>query len=298
MIIIGLNEQQKREKIKEYVKKYNIKHVLVFSPKKFMMDLPELDIPIEQIDWDEVIMYRTFYPLLATIDDTYLIVVNEFMRNRNRVNLTYNCLRHYLNQCGKQLIFEYFPFIEEHDDFMILYDFDTKTKYKGNHLCMDYLKEHANEIKIYKHDVQIDVINIPLPDDAKEKYDKKKNELFDKLGNSDPNNVPRALELHCGVWKKKYIDEGKEYVARNARFKKGNITTYKNVKYQQPYIMIDFMHKRLDVNDFLRVTQQERYEFLSTGLSIDCVYIDEMKKWSEKYDQFICQAIEAGICID
>lgn len=297
MIIIGSNEQQKREEITRYVKEWNIKQVIVFSPKKYMMQLPELDIPIRQIEWDEVIMYRTFYPLLAEIDETYLIIVNEFMRNRNRVNLTYNCLRHYLNQCGKQLVFEYFPFIEEHDDFMILYDFDSKTKYKGNHLCMEYLREHANEIVIYQHDIQIEVIEIPLPEDAAEKYQSRKDELFAKLGNSDPNNVPRALELYCGTWKKKYIEEEKQYVARNARYKKDNVIVFKKVEYQQPYIILDFMHKRLEMNDFFRVTQKESYQFISTGLSIDRVYINDMNEWRDKYDEFIQKAAEASIRI-
>lgn len=297
MIIVGMNEQQKRDEITKYVKQWNIKHVIVFSPKKYMMELPKLEISIKQIEWDEVIMYRTFYPLLAEIDETYLIVVNEFMRNRNRVNLTYNCLRHYLNQCGKQLIFEYFPFIEEHDDFMILYDFDTNTKYKGNHLCADYLEEHASEIVIYKHDISIDVIKISLPNGAFEKYETRKNELFDKIGSANPDNIPRALELFCGIWKKKYIEEDKSYVARSSRFKKANVTTFKNVEYQKSYIIIDFMHKRLDMNDFFRVTQKKCYQFISTGLSIDNMYINSMNEWRDKYDGFIKKANEAGIHI-
>ena len=71
-----------------------------------MLDLPDLgDVPIRQIEYNEVIMYRTFYPLLEEIGPDHLLVVNEFMRTRNRNDLTYNCLRHYLNQCGHTMVF-------------------------------------------------------------------------------------------------------------------------------------------------------------------------------------------------
>ena len=50
MIRIGLNEKQKQEEIKKYVKENNIKNVIVFSPKNMFMKLPKMDIPIRQID--------------------------------------------------------------------------------------------------------------------------------------------------------------------------------------------------------------------------------------------------------
>lgn len=298
MIIIGMDEEQKQEQIQRYVENHDIKKVIVFSPKKFMLDLPALGVAIKQLDWDDIIRWRIFYPLLEEINESYLIVVNELIRNNKRNNLTYNCLRHYLNQCGHQIVFEYFPFIDDKNDFMILHDFDTKSKYRNQKITTEILKEHASEIIIYQHQIDIIPQFIDLPDNALDKYEEKKNELFSELGNNkDPNNVPRALELYCGIWKEKYISNDANYIARNSRFKRDNVTVYKNAGYKQGYIMLDFMHKRIDINDFFRKTQQKEYVFISTGLSIDNVYINQFIEWREKYYGFIKEAEEAGICI-
>lgn len=299
MILIGMNEEQKQEQIKQYIEKHQeIKKVIVFSPKKFTLKLPTLSVSIKQLDWDDIIRWRIFYPLLEEIDKSYLIIVNELMRNNKRNNLTYNCLRHYLNQCGHQIVFEYFPLIDDRNDFMILYDFDTKSKYRNQNISDNLLREHSSKITIYQHNIDINTQLIDLPKDATHKYENKKDELFKKLGNNkDPNNIPRALELYCGTWKKRYIENNKCYIARNDRFKRSNVIVYKNASYKQNYILLDFMHKRIDMNDFFRKTQQNKYIFISTGLSIDNVYIEQFKEWREKYNEFIKKSEEAGICI-
>ena len=326
MIRLGLSEEQKQNEIIRYVKNHDVKEIIVFSPQKFLMDMPGEpiqtasngitsatdtlnvektdksftqekymlkipgygEIPIRQIEYKEVIMYRTFYPLLEEIDKGYLLVVNEFMRTRNRSDLTYNCLRHYLNQCGHQIIFEYFPFIEEVSDFMILLDFDTKSKHKGSGFSQDFLWEE--DIKAINPHLNLTVDTVELPDNAEEEYEKKKNELFDTIGNRNPDTIPRQLHLFCGKWKKPYILPDKQYVARNARYHLKNVTTYPNVLRGETYTLLDWQHRRLDMNDFFRRTGQSKITFLSTDLSVDNVYVKFFKEWLARLEDFYAEA--------
>ena len=55
----------------------------------------------------------------------------------------------------------------------------------------------------------------------------KKNELFDNLGNKDPDTIPRNLQLLAGDFKKK--SNWTKYVARNKRFKLDNVFTYDEI---------------------------------------------------------------------
>ena len=259
MIRIGLTQKQKHHEIKEYVSSNPVKSVIVFSPEKFKMELPDLgDIPIRQIEYNEVIMYRTFYPLLEEIGNDHLLVVNEFMRTRNRNDLTYNCLRHYLNQCGHSIIFEYFPFIKSNEDFMILLDFDTKSKYKGTGFRADLIE--GEDVRCQRYDT-----------------------------------IPRQLHVFCGKWKRPLINSELEYVARNARFSKPNVVTFPNAKPGHNYTLLDFPSRRMDFNDFLRRTEQHRFTFLSTGFSVDQYYINSFNEWKKRLEEFYAQtSVYAG----
>lgn len=289
MIRIGLREEQKKREIQKYINNHNVESVIVFSPKKFFLDLPELDgVPIRQIEYDEVIMYRTFYPLLEEIGKTHLLVVNEFMRKTNRVDLTYNCLRHYLNQCGHQIIFEYFPFISKPADFMTLLDFDTQSIHKGFGFEWPMLQE--TDLLCQNQNLTFNIENVPIPDGAEEEYKNKRDELFDNLGRRDPDIVPRELHLFTGKWKKAALSSDKQYVARNSRIKQSNITTYPKAERGKRYISIDLPHRRLDMNDFLRRTGQTDIQYLSTGLSVDRVYIQDLEDWLKELEGFYAKA--------
>lgn len=289
MILIGLTEKQKQDEIRRYVEKNSVKHVIVFSPQKFLMELPKLgDVPIEQIEYKEVIMYRTFYPLLERIDQDYLLVVNEFMRTSNRSDLTYNCLRHYLNQCGHQIVFEYFPFIADPAEFMILLDFDTKSKHKGSGF-EDRMLDEEYVLCSNRH-ISLNVEKVGLPDGAKDEYEKRKEELFKDLGKRDPDTVPRELHAFCGRWKKPFIRPELAYVSRNGRYNLPNVTTYPNVERGVQYILLDFQHRRLAMNDFLRKTQESNLTFLSTGLSVDEYYVKEFYAWLARLESFYAKA--------
>ena len=72
---------------------------------------------------DEIIQYKFYYRLLQEIGKDTLLVVNECLRMQNRYDLTYNCLRLFLQQTPHALVFQYLPIIDTIADFMVLFDF-------------------------------------------------------------------------------------------------------------------------------------------------------------------------------
>lgn len=285
MIRIGLSVKQKQEEIRKYVREHDIKNVIVFSPKKIFMDLPELDVPIRQIDYDEIIMYRTFYPLLEEIDNSYLLIANELMRDRNRSCLTYNCYAKYTNQTQHRMVFNYLPIIENRKDIMILVDFSNSQAHKGFGISEINLGEY--DIQCIRRNYRINVISVPLPDGAMEEYETEKERLFDELGNKDPNIVPRQLHAWTGKFKKPFLEDSEKYIARNKRIK--GVEVFKNAMPGRDYILIDMPFRRLDFNDFLRVSQHDQIRYLSTGFAVDKVYIKAFKDWVKEVESIYAE---------
>ncbi len=266
---------------------HDIRQVKVFYFKRpAQYDFGGLD-KAEYIEWSDIIMYKFFYRLLEEIDKNTLIIIDELMRTQNRNDLTYNCTHHYLNQTPHRIIFEYFPIIEDKEDFMILLNFENKDKYKGKGFEYGYL--YDEDIKMKPHKIKLELINIEVTEKEIEKYEKRKLELFDNLGNKDPDTIPRNLQLLAGDFKKKAIEVGKLYVARNKRFKLENVYTYDEIT-KNDYIVIDMHYRRISFNDFLKTTQIEKIEYLNTILSIDTHVVNEFMKWKARLDSIYAQA--------
>ena len=124
---------------------------------------------------------------LEEIDPNTLLVFNECLRTQKRSDLTYNCAHHYCNQTPHKIVFEYFPFIEDKADFMILLDFLNKGKYKGKGFSWEFLQEEDVQVKPISFTLHtIDMIAPNLMG-----YERKKRQLFANLGNSDPDTIPR-----------------------------------------------------------------------------------------------------------
>lgn len=275
MIFIGLDETEKLTEIEKYISGHDVDKVIIFSDEHFFLeDIPE---DYRQIGYKETIMYRTFYPLLAEINDKTLLVMNEMMRDSNRSCLTYNCVAKFTNQTPHRLVFEYLPAIDSAEDFMILLDFNNSQRYKLQRLeDIDFEKE---EIFCRRRELFMEHILCDLPDDAAEKYEKEKDRLFDNLGNKDPGTIPRNLHAWVGRYKVKELYPDLCYVARNSRFKKQNVTTYANVEADHDYILVDIQHSHKAMNDFFRRTKVENPLFISTGLKVDQYYLNEHNRW-------------------
>lgn len=287
MIRIGLNSRDKQKVIDAYLQASEIKKIYVFYFKKFPVKY-NVDTEIEYIEYSDIEMYKFFYRLLEEIDNTSLIIMDGCMRTANRSELTYNCAHHYLNQTQHKIIFEFFPIIADKNDFMILFDFENKGKYKGK--SFDYVFLQAEDIKIKPFRVKLEPINVEITDKNREQYEKKRDQLFDNLGEKDPDTIPRNLQLFVGDLKKKAIIPNEIYVARNKRFKLDNVRTYDEIDKQGSYIVIDTHYRRLNFNDFLKVTQMNKIKYLSTILPIDNVIISEFSTWKARLDSIYAQA--------
>jgi len=286
MIRIGLSDEEKNRVVAQYIRDHDIRRLYVFSWEDFAVNF-DVGIPVEYYLYEDIIMYKYFYRLLEVIDSRSLLVFNECLRTQNRSDLTYNCAHHYCNQTSHKIVFETFPFIEGMDDFMILLDFLDKGKYKGKSFDWSFL--HDEDVRAKPQRIIAESIDVGHTAKALQEYEKKKAQLFDSIGNSDPDTIPRNLHVFVGKFKAAHILPGIEYVARNDRFKLPNVTTYKHVE-RRDYIIIDFPHRRLDFNDFLKTTGIRHVQFLNTGLKVDQYYFRELQHWIGRLEEFYAQA--------
>jgi hypothetical protein len=90
--------------------------------------------------------------------------------------------------------------------------------------------------------------------------------------------------------KKPCIEQDKLYVARNKRFKLDNVKTYTNIAAKGNYIIIDMHYRRLNFNDFLKISQCSTIKYLCTPLSVDNVIATEFMKWKGRLDAIYAQA--------
>lgn len=288
MIRIGLGIRDKQKLVNEYIKDHNsINKIFCFYYKDFPIKL-NTGIDVEYIDYAEIIMYRTFYPLLEKIDNNSLLIFNECMRTNNRSDLTYNCAHHYSNQTGHKIVFEYFPIIDTKNDFMILLDLVDKGKYKGK--SFDYLFLQTEDVKVKPRKIKLEIIPVETSEHDRVRYERRKEMLFNNLGNKDPDTIPRNLQLFAGDLKKGAVEPDNLYIARNKRFNLDNVKSYTEVTEKGDYIVIDMHYRRINFNDFLKITQMRKVKYLSTTLSIDNVIINDFAEWKARLDAIYGQA--------
>lgn len=287
MIRIGLGPREKQKEIDSYLAAHEIKKVFCFYWRGFPVKY-KANCDIEYIEYADIEMYKYFYRLLEEINGSSLIIMDSCMRTQNRSELIYNCAHHYLNQTPHRIIFEYFPIIESKDDMMILLDFENKGRYKGK--SFDYVYLQNEDIRIKPGKIKLDTIPVETTEKDRERYEKKKQQLFDNLGEKDPDTIPRNLQLLAGDIKKKAIEPDKLYVARNKRFKLDNVKSYQEITGKGDYIVIDTHYRRLNMNDFLRTTGMGKVRYLSTTLPIDNVIINVFSKWRARLEAIYAQA--------
>jgi len=281
MIYLGQSSIEKNKIISEYIKENNIKKVFILSPEKlyFNCDIEETK---EFIEYDNIIMYVYFYRLLQEINNDVLVVINECLRTKNRYDLTYNCIRNFLYQTRHQIIFQYLPTIESFEDFFILFDFDTRSKWKGQTDC-NILKN--SNININQINIKLNKIEVQTGAKLKLRYQEEKNNLIEKIGLKDPHTIPRNLYLLSGKSKLFLIDHSKKYIGRNNRFCLLNMQTYKEKAYQGNYTVFEFSHNHIDFIDFLSISKQVDIDVLVADLKVDQWYFERYQKWVEELDR-------------
>lgn len=280
MILLGLDDAAKDAEIARYCAEHAIRKVFILSPAKYRR--PCSIEAHEHIEWAEIILYKFYYRLLQEIDGATLLVVNECLRTQNRHELTYNCMRLFLAQTPHRLVFQHLPIIDTWDDFAILFDFDTNSRWKREKIGTELL--HEATVRVAR--VPLEIHAVPAVVDAKTKatYAKEKDALLAEVRSDpgkDPHNIPRNLYLVGGKAKLSHVEPARAYVGRNTRFRIQGLTTYKEPGYPcAPYVVFELPHNFIDMNDFLALSGQTRLDVLVADLPVDRWYLDRYQAWA------------------
>lgn len=289
MISLGYTDAAKRDAIAAYCRRHAIRRTVVISADAFPLAVEGADM----IPYSEVIMYRTYYRLLQEIDGSTLVIISECLRNQNRYDLAYNCIRNYLNQTPHVLVFQQLPQIDTAEDFMILFDFATQSRWKRQHFDPDLITANA-DVDIHPLPLAFSRVDIPTGAATQREYAVQRQRLFAELGSHDPHTLPRTLHLLGGKDKLVWIDaqetpglfgdgQPARYAARNSRLKRPNITPYGDVTAESaPYTILEFPHAFADYCDFVRRTWQAQAQVLCTALKVDGWYFQRYTEWSER----------------
>jgi hypothetical protein len=277
MICLGYNNQQKCKQIKHYISQNDIRKIYVFCPEKMQSNLL---INAEYVTYKNIIEYEYFYRLLQEIDQYTLLIIDECLRTQNRNDLTYNCLRHFINQAGHIIIFQYLPIIDSIEDFMILFDFDSKSQWKKEKFSVDIIKK--TKIKTLQLNFYFVDYLIPASNNLLKKYNAEKNKIISSIGLKDPNTIPRNLYLITGAEKIKHLSPDNFYIGRNNRYKLSNLVTYHDEIQKRNYTIFEFPHNFIDFTDFLFFSQQLHFLVMTTNVKIDQWYFNRYLTWLNK----------------
>ena len=292
-IYLGHTQEQKQQLVADYIAAHDIQKTVVIAPDRFPLPIAGA----EHVRFADVIMYVTFYRLLQEIDRQTLVVLHECLRLQNRYDLSYNCIRNYLNQTPHSLVFQTLPQIDEQEDFMILFDFATQSRWKRRRFEPGLILENA-EVYVTPHNLSFQPIAVPTSAAAKQRYETEREQRFAGLGAKDPHTLPRNLYQIGGKDKLAYIaaQQGRQpslwdetvstpasYVARNKRLGNDSIVTYDDVQPgAAPYTILEFPHRFIDFCDFVAYTGQTASAVLVADLKVDHWYFTRYTAWKER----------------
>lgn len=276
MIGLGLSVEEKADRVADRVRAGGINKVVVFCPSRHPLPL-DLDVPTEHVEWEEVIRYVFFYRLLQEIDGQTLVVINECLRTPERSALHYNCLRNYLTRTTHQMVFSRFPCLESPEDFMVLVDLDTRSRWRRN-----TLDQVGEALQIEARDVAPGLLPIDVTTDAatRDLYRRTKRELIDGIGARDPHTIPRQLHLLGGKHKAATAARlGGLWVGRNARLKVPGLVSYDEAR--EPRRVLEFCHSFRDWSDYLTSSGATEVAAMVSDLKVDRWYLERFQQWSE-----------------
>lgn len=278
MIRLGFNDREKAQAVSAYCAKHSIEKVFLIAPPRFM-GVP-MDVDVERLELSSIIEYRIFYRMMQEVGPGTLVIVNECLRKQYRSDLAYNCIRNFLLQTEHQIIFQHLPIVDSLDDFMILVDFDTRSRWRLHRWEPGFRGELdlvVKEVPLVFSEHRVEA----SPKDH-ERYSKEKRKLIDGIGLRDPHIIPRNLGLFTGTVKARHIDQGAHYVARNGRLRLPNLQTYRDTSFPHEYDVFEFCHNFVDFAEFVALTQQSRFRVMTTDLKVDRWYFDRYAAWAER----------------
>lgn len=132
-----------------------------------------------------------------------MIVFNECLKNSNRYNLNYNCLRRYVLQTNNVLIFNYYPIVREEKDFMILYDMIQNNPFLKEKY--EYVAKFK-DVTLGKVDFIVNKTEITVDDEYVLEHEKEKEEAIKQV-KKDADIIPRRLLKYSKSVNKKYVNK-------------------------------------------------------------------------------------------
>lgn len=276
MIGVGLDDDQQRSRIRAYAAEHAIDRVVVIAPSRLALPVDGAD----QVEFSDVIMYRTFYRLLQEIGPRTLLVLHECMRTQARHDLAYNCIRHFLAQTEHVLVFQARPLIDTIEDFMILVDFATRSRWRRESFNPELLRDI--EIVVEPKHYAIAATQVQVDAKTQALYAKTKRSLIDNLGLGDPHTIPRNLHLLGGKARAGARQPGTNYVARNQRLGLERCSTYAAELFEPPCHVLDFPHRFIDWSDFLTASGQTQVSAVVSDLRVDQWYLERFQAWTQR----------------
>jgi len=241
----------------------------------------EFNIPFEVVSYKQLIEYAYYYRIIEETTQNTLIVIDEPLFTSNRSDLTYNCIRVFLNSTKHTLIFSYLPISNEAKDLAILLDFDTQSKYK--YIEFESFPMDKPKIKSIKIDYTFKFDRVITSEKDKLEYEDIKNKIISNLGNKKPDVIPRELQLKASKFKKHKITDG-IYLFRNGRYKIKNSSTFRKIQSDKQHVIFDMPFSISDLIRFLKTTYQTEVTFLTSDLKIDLYFENKMKTFKKELD--------------
>ena len=289
MIYIGVPDKDKQPLVESYMHKHGLKKVVLIYGQEAPYYLPNAD----RLPYAKAINYVPFYRLLQEIDSKTVLVIDECLRTQNRYDLTYNCIRHYINRTPHVIVFQLLPQIDTSEDFMILFDFVTGSQWKRREFDPELFVDVPMEI--YPLPLSLEALSVPTSKKTQAHYTAKRDKLFAELGARDPHIIPRNLYLLGGEDKKRYIQAHSTplfgtpgtYVARSKRL---GTLTYADVSRSarattQPprdYTLVELPHRFIDLSDYLYRSYQFENRVLVADLKVDHWYYRYYTEWIKR----------------
>lgn len=263
MIYLGYSEEEKKQVIESLRANEQFDRIYMLTTERFRFDVEGVEV----VTYNDLIQYAYYYRIIENTTSRSLIILNEVLRDRNRNNLTYNCIRTFLNNTANVLVFNFLPIIDGKEDFCSLFDFASHSKYKYS----SFEELPLGEVSITKTivDLNIEFNEVPLSLFDTESYDLYKQKLFSDFSLKDPDVIPRDLQIYASKFKKKAIRKEHNYICRNARIKGSNIFTYKKKVPKGEYVVFDIPFSMVDFADFLHESRCFNLEVLTSSLKVE-----------------------------
>lgn len=279
MFYIG--DWDKQKIISYYVANNNVKKAVIIYSKNLDVKY-ETGVETRYIELHQVKKHEFHYELLQYVNKYTLIVLDDLLVSQQRYMNEYNCIANFINQTPHRLVFNYLPFIENKDDFMILLDFYNRVKYKGERFDYELFEDFKYFLKPVH--LKINFHKVEVGQEDKDKYYEYRDKLFEEIGLNNPQTIPNRLSTMCGDIKYKAVNS-MQLTARNGRYK--NLTTFKDSAVNT---VLEFPTKRQDFVDWLTRTKQTEIDVLTSDLSMDKWYEQDYLNWIERLEEFYDKA--------